>query len=409
MTASNGRGLPLEGIRVADFFWLIAGPASSRVLADFGAEVIKIESLSRVDRIREGGVQPPEGAIADSNGVFNDCNTNKRSISLNLSTPRGVELAKEIVRRSDVVTNNFTGDRMERWGLDYASLRAIRPDVIMLSMPVMGTTGPYVRYGAYGNGVIAFSGLSTNMGPPDRPPIGIAPLYSDFSAPYFATIAILAALHHRELTGEGQFIDLAQAESGMALLGTGPLEYTVNGVLPPRLGNRSRDHCPHGAYRCAGADRWCVIAVGSDDEWRLLCEAMARMDLATDPRFATFEARKRHEDALDDEIGAWTASRDPWQVMHVLQAFDVAAGVVEDLADMVVRDPHLPGNHLREISRAGESVSFLTHAQPMRLDGESPPLRRAPLMGEHNEYVFRELLGMSEDAYVRALADGAIY
>jgi len=405
----NDRRLPLEGIRVADFFWLIAGPAGSRVLADFGAEVIKIESLSRLDRIREGGVQPPEGAVADSNGVFNDCNTNKRSITLNLNTPRGIELAKEIVRRSDIVTNNFTGDRMERWGLGYEALREVRPDLIMLSLPVMGTTGPYVRYGAYGNGVIAFSGLSTNMGPPERPPVGIAPLYSDFSAPLFAAIAVLAALHHRERTGEGQFIDLAQAESAMALLGTGTLEYTVNGTLPPRPGNRSRDHCPHGAYRCAGSDRWCAIAVASDDEWRRLCEAMQRPELIADPRFATFEARKRHEDALDAEIAAWTATRDPWQVTHVLQAAGVAAGVVEDLADMVVRDPHLPGRHLREIAREGESVSFMTHAQPVRLDGESPPLRRAPLMGEHNEYVFRELLGMSHEAFVQALADGAIY
>ena len=406
---ANGRSLPLEGIRVADFFWLIAGPACSRVLADFGAEVIKIESLSRVDRIREGGVQPPEGAIADSNGVFNDCNTNKRSITLNLGVPRGVELAKELVRHCDIVTNNFTGDRMERWGLSYEVLRELRPDLIMLSLPVMGTTGPYVRYGAYGNGVIAFSGMSTNMGPPERQPIGIAPLYSDFSAPLFATAAILAALHHRERTGEGQFIDLAQAESAMALLGTGPMEYTVNGDLPPRLGNRSRDHCPHGAYRCAGADRWCVIAVRSDDEWRRLCDAIGRADLAGDPRFATFEARKRHEDALDAEIGAWTATRDPWQVTHLLQAGGVPAGVVEDLADMVVRDPHLPDHHLRAVAREGESVSFLTHAQPIRLDGESPPLRRAPLMGEDNEYVFRDLLGMSEDEYVQALADQAIY
>src|SRR5690606_10031481 len=135
--------------------------------------------------------------IADSNGVFNDCNTNKLSITLNLNKPRGIELAKELVRRSDVVTNNFTGDRMDRWGLGYEALKEIKPDIIMLTMPVMGTTGPYVRYGAYGNGVIAFGGMNTNMGFASRPPVGPGPLYSDFSAPYFAVSAILAALHHR--------------------------------------------------------------------------------------------------------------------------------------------------------------------------------------------------------------------
>ena len=205
--------LPLDGIRVADFFWLIAGPATSRILSDWGADVVKIESEARVDTIRLVGVQPEEPGTINSNAVFADCNTGKRSVSIDLNSPQGIALAKELIAECDVVTNNFTGDRMDRWGLGYEDLRQVRPDLVMLTMPVMGTSGPYLRYGSYGNGVIAYSGFNANMGLPGRPPVGIAPLYSDFSAPYIAASAILAALHHRERTGEGQFIELAQVES----------------------------------------------------------------------------------------------------------------------------------------------------------------------------------------------------
>ena len=408
MSETTAATLPLEGIRVADFFWLIAGSAASRVLADFGADVIKIESLQRVDRIR-GGVQPPGPGSINTSGVFNDCNTNKRSVTLNMNHPRGVEIAKQIVRHCDVVTNNFTGDRMGRWGVGFEELRRVKPDIIVMNLPVMGSTGPQRNYGSYGNGVIAYGGLSWNMGFPGRPPTGLGPLYSDFAPPYFAISALMAALYHRERTGEGQFIDLAQVEAMVSILGTDVLERTANGTLPPRPGNRSRDCCPHGAYPCAGGDRWCAIAVASDEQWRRLCEAMARAELAADERFATHEARKVHEDELDGLIAAWTRTRDPWQVMHQLQHAGVMAGVVEDLEDMVVRDPWLSAQHLRPVSREDEDLTFTTHAQPARMDGETPPLRRAPHMGEHNEPVLKGLVGLSDEEYAELLADGVIY
>ena len=247
---------PLEGLRVADFFWLIAGPATSRILADFGAEVIKIESLARMDLIREGGVWPAAEDLTENsrNGTFNDCNTNKLSVSLDLNRPEAIEIAKQLVAQSDIVTNNFTGDRMDRWGLGFEELRKVKPDIIMLTMPVMGTTGPYLKYGANGNGVIAYGGINMGMGFPERPPTGMGPLYSDFSTPYVAVSAIMAALHHRERTGEGNFIDLSQLEATVGLLGTQILEYTANGSVPERIGNRSRDWAPHGAYRCRGEE-----------------------------------------------------------------------------------------------------------------------------------------------------------
>ena len=403
------RALPLAGLRVLDFCWMIAGPAGSRVLSDLGAEVIRVESEYRVDNIRRLGVFPDNAGTVDTNAVFYDCNTGKRSIALNLNTPRGIEIAKRLVAMSDIVTNNFTGDRMDRWGLGYEDLRKIKPEIVMLTMPVMGTTGPRKHHGSYGNGVIAFGGLNSNMGLPERPPVGMAPLYSDFSSPYFFASAIAAALHHRECSGEGQFIDLAQAEATVSLLGTDVMEYTANGEVAPRSGNRVRDFCPHGVYRCEGEDRWCAIAARDDEDWKKLAAVIDEVELSGDERFSSHAARKQHEDELDALIEGWTRERDAWDVMHTLQAAGVMAGVAEDLEDMVARDPGLPGRHLIAISNDDEAFEFTVHAQPLRLDGEVPPLDPAPAFGEANQYVYRKLLGFSEDEYVQLIADNVIF
>ncbi len=399
---------PLAGLRVADFFWLIAGPATSRILADFGAEVIKIESEEREDQIRNAGVWPPKRTPTSPNAVFVDCNTNKLSLTLNLNQPKAIELAKEVVRRSDVVTNNFTGERMDRWGLGYKDLVKVKPDIIMISMPVMGATGPYRSYGANGLGVVAYGGINTTMGFPGRPPAGLGPLYSDFTTPYFALTAIMAALHHRDRTGEGQFIDLSQVQATVALLGSSILEYTANGRVPERPGNRSRDYCPHGAYPCWGNDRWCAIAVGSDDDWRRLCEAIGRADLLEDERLRALEGRKAHEDEVDAAVAAWTRERDAWQAMHYLQGRGIMAAVVEDLEDVVARDPHMRAQHFETLSDSDEANSYLVHGQPLKFDGRRPELSRPPIQGEHNEYVIKQLLGVSDEDYVQLLIDGVL-
>jgi crotonobetainyl-CoA:carnitine CoA-transferase CaiB-like acyl-CoA transferase len=393
---------PLAGVRVADFSWLIAGPASSRMLADFGAEVIKLESEYRVDNIRVVGVQPQGKSSIETNGVFADCNTNKLSVRLNMNHPKGVAVAKEIVRRSDVVLNNFTAERMPRWGLGYEDLRAIKPDIVMLSMPVMGCEGPYRNYGSYGNGVIAYGGLNMITGTPERPPVGLGPLYSDFSAPYLVVSSILAALHHRNRTGKGHFIDFSQVEATMCLLGPSFLEFTANGKLPERHGNRSPDFAPHGVYPSAGEDRWCAIAATSDEEWRALAEAIARPDLAKEMRLATLEGRKANEDEIDAAIAAWTRERDAWEIMGGLQAQGVMAAVVEDLEDMVVRDPWLSREHLVEVPFPEEGIVFKAHTQPARMDGRPTALQRPPTMGEHTGDVLRGLLGLS-DAQIERL------
>jgi len=399
---------PLEGIRVMDFFWLLAGPLTSRVLANYGADVIKVESEARIDTIRVTGSQPTDPGTINTNGVFNDANVGKRSITLNMNHPRAIELIKELVGQSDTVTNNFTPDRMDRWGLGYEDLRRVKSDIIMLTMPVMGMTGPYRGFGSYGNGVIAYSGLSQNMGFPGRPPTGIAPLYSDFAAPYVAVSALMSALHHRERTGEGQFIELAQSEVAINLLGTDILEVTANNQLPPRIGNRSRNAVPHGAYPCAGDDRWIAIACESDDDWRHLATALGHPDLIEDPRYATLDARRASEDAIDALIGDWTCERDTWDAMHYLQSAGVIAGVVEDLEDNVTRDPHLSGHHLVPLQRDDEQVSFLTHSEPVRVDHRLAPMRRAPQMGEHTSEILREILGFTDTDIASLVADGVL-
>ncbi len=401
---------PLSGLLVADFFWLIAGPATSRILSDFGADVIKVESSSRVDQIRSGGVWPaPEQRTETSrNSVFNDCNTNKRSITLNLNKPEAIEIAKQLVAQSDIVTNNFKGDRMDRWGLGYEELRRIKPDIIMLTMPVMGTTGPYLEYGANGNGVVAYGGVSMGMGFAERPPVGMGPLYSDFSTPYVGVSALMAALHHRERTGEGTFIDLAQLEATVGLLGPQILEYTANGAAPERRGNRSPDWAPHGVYPCRGDDRWIAIAVRSDAEWRRLCELIGSSELAEDDRYASNAGRLDHAGPLDDAIAASTSGRDAWELTHELQRGGVAAGVVEDLEDMLTRDPHLPERHFVEVPGDGDGLSYVTHGQPARLNGQSPHLQRPPHLGEHTEEVLKGVLGVSDERYVELLVAGAL-
>ncbi len=400
---------PLEGIRVCDFGWLIAGPLTTRALSDLGAEVIKIESNVRIDGIRREGDWPPSFTAGSPNSVFNDCNAGKRSITLNLGQPRGIELVRQLVAHSDIVTNNFTGERMDRWGLGYDDLIDVNPDIIMLTMSVMGRTGPDRTYGTNGIGVLAFSGHGPQMGFPERPPIGMGPLYSDFAVPYLGVLALMSALRHRDVTGEGQFIDLAQVQATIGLLGTGVLEFTANGRAPEPPGNRASDRCPHGAYPCFGEDRWIAIAVRSQEEWGGLCELIGRPDLGTDSVLATVEGRKAREDQLDAIISDWTREQEAWQAMHLLQAAGVPAAVVENNQDSLERDPHLSSYHFQHVTDAAGEADYLTHGYPARFAGEQPLLERTHELGEDNAYVFGTVLGLTDHEIAELLVEEVIY
>jgi benzylsuccinate CoA-transferase BbsF subunit len=398
---------PLAGVRVIDFCWMIAGPLTTRLLADLGAEVIKVESMARLDRIREVGVQPPGMMSVDTNGVFNDCNANKQSVMLNLGHPKGIALAKDLVRNADVVTSNFTPDRMDRWGLGYAGLKQVKEDIIVASMPVMGSEGPHSHWRAVGNGVIAMAGLGAHTGFPGRAPVGLGTLHSDFTTPYFGALQIAAAVHHHRKTGEGQYIELAQYEASVHLLDTELMEVLVNGAEPPRRGNRSAEHVPHGVFRCAGDDRWIAIAVRSTAEWRSFCGVLGLNDLAARPDLASLQGRQAAVDLIERAVEAVTAGADAWELSARLQAAGVPASPVEDVCDLGGRDPMRHG-FLEEIEHPAGMTMLLQH-EPVTWNGQRFPINRAPLLGEHTETVFHDLLGMDADALAELVAEGVVY
>ena len=402
---------PLAGCRVIDFCWMIAGPLTTRLLADLGAEVIKVESAARIDRIREVGVQPPDVHTIDTNGVFNDCNANKESVLLNLGHPRGIELAKELIRHADIVTSNFTPDRMDRWGLGYPDLKALKPDIIVASMPVMGSVGRHSGWRAVGNGVIAMAGLAAHTGFPERAPIGLGTLHSDFTSPYFCALQIAAAVLHRNRTGEGQFIELAQYEAAVHLLDTELPEFLANNVEPPRIGNRSREHVTHGVFPAQGADRWIAIAVTSAEAWPGLCEALGLDTLARRPDLAAVAGRRAAEDEIEQAIAERTADQDRWELAERLQAAGVSAWPVEDIGDIVGRDGGGRGatdeSPFREVAHPA-GLSMLLQHEPVTWDGERFPLERAPLFGEHSADVLGRLCGVTPEALADLVAEGVV-
>ncbi|MCH7745506.1 MAG: CoA transferase, partial [Chloroflexi bacterium] len=369
--------LPLSGIRVADFGWMIAGPLATRPLANFGAEVIRIESSARIDEIRALGPRPEGNTSPNVAGVFNDCNTSKLSMTVDLNTPEGLEIAKRVISISDVVTNSFRGDRMGRWGLAYDDLKKLKPDIIMLSMPMMGTTGVHRHYGGNGINIIAGAGISGITGFAERPPVGTGSLYPDFSGnPSHSTLAVLAALRHRNRTGVGQFIDLAQYESTISLLGTSVLQYTANGSLPPRPGNSSDYAAPHGVYRCAGDDRWCAIAVFTEDEWHGLRRVMGEPTWAEENRFQTMAGRKEHEDEMNHLVEEWTKGLPAQEVMARLQEQGVSAGVVQNTKDLIENDPSYRERHIRFLNHA--EIGMMTiHGETIAISGLEPRVQLA--------------------------------
>lgn len=401
------RGHPLSGIRVLDFCWLIAGPLGTRLSSDLGAEVIKVGSAARLDRIREGQIVPSSGATVNTAPVFNDCNTGKKSITLNLGTPEGIAIAKGLVAHADIVSSNFTPDRMDRWGLGYDELCAIKPDIIVASMPVMGREGPRSHWGAYGNGIVAMSGISSLTGLPERPPIGLGTLHSDFTAPYFLATHILAALHQRDTTGIGQFIEIAQFETAVNLLDTQLVEYVNNGFEPQRIGNRHPYRSPHGVFPSAGADEWIAIEVDDNVMWKPLCRALGRPDLASRTDLESLAGRKIREDEVEEVIKSWTTSRSREQGTSELRAAGVLAYPVQRIQDLAESDPGTSG--FFEALEHPEAGTMLTQHQPVTWDGKRLHLKRAPLLGEHTRETLGELLGFGEGEIASLSAAGVLW
>jgi crotonobetainyl-CoA:carnitine CoA-transferase CaiB-like acyl-CoA transferase len=403
------RESPLSGIRVLDFTWAWAGPYCTMQLAHLGAEVIRIETEKRICVTR--GLPPFADDVPGPNraGYYNQYNQGKRSITMDLSRPEAIEIALEMARHCDVVTDNFAAGVMERLGLGYEKFRARRPDIVMLSMSGYGQTGPLKNYVSYGPPAAATAGFFSLSGYEGKGPSEIGISYADPNAGIFGAVAVMVALLHRKLTGRGQYIDQSQLETALALLPEGLLEYALNGRQPQRAGNRHRSMAPHNCYKTAGDDdKWVSIAVGTENEWRALCAAIGQPALAGDPRFQNAQARKENEDALDGIIARWTRTRDRWEVTRELQHAGVAAFPAMSNKDLATDE------HLRErgylVQMEHPVVGRRIHAGiPWTMSGTPCRIRHAaPLRGADTDPVLKELLGYSADEIGRLRAAGVL-
>ncbi|MFN8522973.1 MAG: CoA transferase [Chloroflexota bacterium] len=397
---------PLHGIRVMDFGWVVAGPRCGRTLADLGAEVIRIEGRGRIDTFRTAGGLV-DGKELTPGGRFKEVNRNKLAITLNMRDPKGLEVAKKLLQVSDVVIENFTSGVMDRWGFGYEVMREINPGVVYISMSGYGHSGPYEKYVSHGPIVQALAGYTHCTGFPGRPPV-VMGAYADFIGGASGALAVLAALAHREKTGEGQYIDLAQFQSIAAITGTAVLDYTVNERAAERVGtgNYHQQVAPYGPYRCAGDDRWCVIAVTTQEEWEAFRKGIGSPAWTGEQRFASMCDRVANRKALDALVSEWTISRPPEDVMYVLQKAGCPAGIVQNAADMT-RDPHLQARGFWEYQQDPDIGTQRFEGVPAKLSETPGRVRRpAPQVGQHNDYVYGSLLGLSAAQIEQHTQDG---
>jgi benzylsuccinate CoA-transferase BbsF subunit len=400
--------LPLAGIRIVDFTWAWAGPQATLLLGMLGAEIIKIESRARLDHTRLRSLMAgPTLASPDHSVIFADLNVNKLSLTLNLTHEAAREIIRRLVKVSDVVAENMRPGVLTRLGLDYEALRAVKPDIIMLSSSAVGSTGPERTYVGYAPNFAALGGIAHITGPAEGPPTPLSGAI-DLRVGTTSAFAILAALYHRARSGQGQYIDLSSTEAISAMIGDTFLEYAMNGRSPGRAGNRDRTMAPHNCYRCAEDDRWVTIAVATDDEWRALCAVIADPRLE-DERFADGYNRWLNQDDLDQIIGEWTAGRSPQEITDTLQAAGVAAMPAHD-GRSLVEDPQLRERGLMEWVEHPLSGRRLLAGPPWRFSKTPASIRQpAPLLGQHNHYVLRDLLGMPEEEIQRLVDEEVVY
>lgn len=397
----------LEGVKVADFTWALVGPYTVKHLADYGAEVIKIEGRARPALYRAGGLFKDGIPGFNRGGTFNLVETSKLSVAINLTLPRGMEIAKRLVAWADVVVENFAGGVMERLGLGYEELKEVKPDIILLSSCMMGQAGPYAWRGGVGPLLTALSGITNITGWPNGEPIELGP-YTDFIAPHFNVLTILAALDYRRRTGKGQYFDMSQYENGIHFMAPLVLDYVVNRRVASRMGNHLTYAAPHGAYRCRGEDRWCAIAIFNDEEWESFCKVIGNPVWTKDPKFSTLLGRKENEEKLNSLVEEWTIHYTAEEVMTQMQVAGVAAGVVQTAEDLLEHDPQLRHRHFYWTLEHPEVGNYRSPRPPYVLSKSPCEVRRAPLLGEHNEYVLKEVLGMSDEEIAELVMEGAI-
>ena len=407
----------LSHIRVCDFTGQLAGAGATRFLASFGAEVIRIEDPTnegRWDILR--GVPPfiDERRGINLGGAYNNHNVEKRGITLNLRTGEGQRLLRDLIATSDLVTENFAAGVLKRLGFDYEALRAIKPDIIYVSNCGFGHVGPYTGFKTWGPSVQAISGLTFSSGLPDQPPAGWGYSYMDHTGGYYMAIAILMALHHRDQTGEGQWVDYATTEAALQLNGPALLDYSVNNRPSRRPGmpnsNRSQSPpmAPHGIYRALEEDSWIAIACRNDADWQALAGVVGEA-WCDDPGLATLAGRLAREDELDACLEAWTRERDPFAGAALLQAAGVPATAVQTPEQRIDLDPNTSAWGLWPEVQHTEMGRVRVDGLPVHLSESDWRISRgAPCLGEHNEEVLGGLLGLDTTAVATLHAGGVI-
>ncbi len=407
------KSLPLEGVRILDLTMVWAGPYATRILGDMGAEIIKIESLQVFDLLRALGGSPPGTERPwNKSAYFNHNNRNKLSATLNLRDPAGKALLLGLVEHCDVVIENYSATVMDRLGLDYATLKSVKPDIIMVSMPGHGKTGPERDRVAYGTNVEQLAGIVSVSGYEGGEPQKSGISFGDPMAGTAAVGAVASALHYRERTGKGQCVDLAQREALSGFIGEYMVAYSMNHELPRLMGNKHPFHAPHGVYPCAPGydedDAFVAIAVETNDQFRTLSGLIGQPALADDPRFSTAVERHRNQDQLTEAIAAWTGQQDKLAAMDRLQAAGVPAGAVLSVGDLAT-SPHLRARGFFEQvvdpeagTREMEGPAWILSTNPAHIQ------RPAPNLGEHNEYVLQELLGVSDAELAELEARGIV-
>lgn len=400
---------PLSGVRVLDFSWVWAGPFCTLQLAHLGAEVIRVETKKRpcINRVIPPYAEGKPGV--NRAGSFNQWNQGKRSLQLDLSNPTAADVARELARHCDVAVENFAPGVIDRFGVGYQALRASRPDLIMLSLSGYGQTGPYSRFVSYGFMIATHCGMHTITSYDGEGPRELGISYADPATGIFGTYLIIAALLHRDRTGVGQHIDLSMLEAMEMLMPEALLQYAINRREPAAIGNHDPVMAPHNCYQARGGpEDWVTIAVGTEQEWRAMCEAMGKSSMADDPRFASAAARKNNEAELDRIVSAWTSQRDRWEVTEMLQRAGVAAIPTYTNKD-VAED-----RHLRErgflIELPHPETGPYTHAGvPWTMSATPCKVRSAaPLLGADTDYVLSEILGYSPGKIAELRACGVI-
>ena len=407
--SESARRRPLEGVRVIDLTKIVAGPNATRMLATMGAEVIRVEwhDQRALDLLR--GVRPlAPGGEADSvnrSGLFNNINAGKYGVTLNMNLPQGRDLFKKLVAGASVLCENYSPNQMERWELGYETLSEINPGLIYAQITGMGKSGTYNGYLSVGPTAQALSGLTHMSGFPEpMPPAGWGYSYLDHSTGYYGAILILAALYRKRRTGRGCYLDLSQTEAGIMVSGTATLEAQVSGNPTDRHGNRmpAAYWAPHGAYPCRGTDEWIAIAIQNDAQWALLAAEIGAPEWTRDARFALAAGRKAHEDELDRLMAEATLSTDRYDLMNRLQRRGVPAAAVQKADDRCERDPQLkargyfvplPHSEIGTWAIEGFPAKFAR----MPVDVGGLPHRGAPMMGEDNDYIYRDVLGLGPE------------